>query len=413
MDYERYYEPRLPDARELFNKRQLTSFIEACFKTAFEKWSGNYTFFEERLQLKRGFLKKIPNLLVTTLEFEELRKYEKIFHAFLEVSEIDFDKILHEHRELFEQFPGYKDYSLYFIFDSRMIRYSTSISYHDKSLSISNVDDNDMMFDIIDHQEVTIITKDKEKRRILLDRPIHERLDELVCGIENHYGTDGTLIDSNKVLFLDQKIQPSKLELENICLFLANKDAQNSIYSQDIIIFSPFLKEVEEYRINNSWHKIMMPKYMVDSWIQYLNYFRTWIKQSKGISLTVQFIEEQEFIIVKLCSKKHLSNHILGEWFSEYINFLNRNTDPMDTEFKVHKSSRSIIVKKLQQQIATFETDIALTELLENKDIEILKEVSSTLSEVSSPNRSLLIQIINGGNNQIAKEIVNVQKLIE
>lgn len=411
MNYEDYYENRLPEARELFNSNQLKTFIESCLNEGLKIWSSDYNFFEDKLQIRKGTLKYLPKELVSKLDFDDMLKREQVFHAYLEMSEINFDKLLQEHIELFKKFPGVKVYNLFYLFEGRMARQNVVISYHDQKITITGLEDN-KLFDIIDYQQITILTEDNEKRRINLDRPIQERLDEFICGIENHYGVDGTLIESNKVILLDNNIEPSNEELESVCLFLSNNDVQKGIYSQDIVIFSPFIKEVKEYRVNNSWHKLMMPKYMIDTWIQYINYFKSWIKLTKGIVLDIEFVEEQDFIIVKISSRKALSDYTLSLWFKDYIKFLNNEANPSKTDFKTNTNNKGLIVRKLQQQVQIFKSDIKLSEILENRHIEMLQEINETIDGISDSNGSLFIQIVNGGTNQIAKEINNLGGLI-
>lgn len=404
MDYDIYFERRLNEVHEIFSSKQVRKFVEQCINDAKSRLSPLDSAMEEELGIRRGTLKTIPEILSTgDTDSKKYKKTETIFYKMLREFVVDFDDELRKIREYYESFPLEVTYKVYYLSNSVFGSDQMIISKKTDKV-IFSTENGTVDFDLINGRQFIIKNENNEIREVTLDRPIRDEFEEIICGLENLIGVDKTLIRTERLVLVSETIELKKYHLENIALYLANEKLQRSIYPQDIFLFSKFQEEVQRFRYNNRWYKIIMPKVLVDAYVKYLYHFKSYVYEVKGINIDINFSYESEFVILQIDSGEQLSEYIIGEWLEEFLFYLTDETNIVNIKDPISK-------KKVEIQTKRFFEDVGLEEIRYNTTYEIEEQLKEILKLLRKEKSGIQNLIIYGGHQQFADTIINRLKL--
>lgn len=417
MEDLKYYPKVIDEAREVLSSSELQVFVENVIADVKNRVSHKVSVIERELKVRSGTINKLADKLTKKeIPKKEREKAEYVFHKLIAEFEVDFYDELKKTLLYFQENPGFKKYRVFFLDDNGLCTDEIIFSILESDVTVYGPKGAEVKYEFKSHKSFNITTPDGEIRQISLDRKLGDDLEEFICGREELIGIDLSLIRTKRLVFIDSEVSLERSDQEKICLYLSNRELQDFIFPEDIYLVSVFIENVNRFVTLNKWFRITMPKFLMDSFVQFLYYFKSYVSATKKVALEVGFDNHESFFILKVRAEEKISDHVITEWLIEYLEQVNSSKSDQENSrafSSVRSKDKDIEIQKLNLQINTLKMVVELLKEQNNIEIDLQEQISNMISEFSSTDSSITLQIVYGGNNQFAEKIINYPPLLE
>lgn len=194
--------------------------------------------------------------------------------------------------------------------------------------------------------------------------------------------------------------------------YFHNPKLQQLFLSQKNRDIETILTIINEYKTDNRTVTINLPKELIISYKQFLNFFSEYVLVAKGIEIEFDVSSKANALEINVKANEEASMEDIGEYLNEYLGFAKQNIDklkiPVETE--ISKTEFDILALDIKNQVTSLKHSLEIAHLKNDmlaKDNDYLKQVISSFA-----NKDVIIQnqLIQGGEQQFADKIKNRNK---